>query len=253
MQDPMVYKSKATQAAVATCEAVLGGCNILLALLFAGCVTAKEPVEGPDKMFSGTAMGALEGAGAGAVTGAQLSAGAGPGVAVGAGFGAVVGMINGAMSDASEDTQRRLQTGLKREKKRSFAQEVLAEHYKRRTAIHPSRDIYPADIFFSGDSVKMCPSGVSVVAEIARMNEFRLPYSRLIIASYAKATAPDSGYAEHLSQERAKEFVNRLVQMGIEPRRLETRPVVVEAPVLIDPFDNPTRYNQAIEIIAIDR
>ena len=220
----------------------------------AGCSSSSsKPVHGPDKMFSGTGVGALQGAGAGAITGAQLSAGAGPGVAVGAGFGAVVGMINGAMADSSEDAQQRIESGLKKEKKRTFAQEVLAEHYKRRAAIHPARDIFPADIFFSGDAVKMCPSGVSVVQEIARMNEFRLPYSRLVIASYAKAVVPGSSYAEHLTEERAKEFVNQLVRAGIEPRRIETRVVVVDAPVLIDPFDSPTRYNQAIEIIPIDR
>jgi len=39
----------------------------------------------------------------------------------------------------------------------------------------------------------------------------------------------------------------------VEPRRLETRAVVVDAPVLIDPNDNPTRYNQAIEIIPVDK
>ena len=216
-----------------------------------GCTS--KPAEGPDKMFSGTGVGAIQGAGAGAVTGAQLSAGAGPGVAVGAGFGAVVGMIQGAMTDASEEADKRLATELKQEKARSFAQEVMAQHYMRRTALHPSRDIFPADVFFSGDSVTMCPSGVSVVQEIARMNEFRLPYSRLVIASYAKASSPDSGYAEHLTEERAKEFVNQLVRAGIEPRRLETRAVVVDAPVLIDPFDSPTRYNQAIEIIPADR
>lgn len=219
----------------------------------AGCSPAKEPVPGPDKMFTGTHLGALQGAGAGAITGAQLSAGAGPGVAVGAGFGAVVGMINGAMADSSEEAEIRLKAGVKKEQQRAFAQQVMAEHFKRRAAIHPARDIFPADIFFAGDSVKMCPSGVSVVQEIARMNEFRLPYSRLIIASYAKAVNPESGYAEHLTEERAKEFVNQLVRAGIEPRRLETRVVVIDAPVLIDPFDNPTRYNQAIEIIPVDR
>jgi hypothetical protein len=44
-----------------------------------------------------------------------------------------------------------------------------------------------------------------------------------------------------------------MVRAGIEPRRLETRVIVVDAPVLIDPFDSPTRYNQAIEIIPIDK
>ncbi len=246
----MFLKSKLSSSRVAHLATLA---SLALAAAAAGCSPAKEPVPGPDKTFTGTHMGALQGAGAGAVTGAQLSAGAGPGVAVGAGFGAVVGLINGVMADSSEEAEIRLKKGIKKEQKRAFAQEVMAEHYKRRAAIHPARDIFPADIFFSGDSVKMCPSGVSVVEEIARMNEFRLPYSRIIVASYAKAVNPESTYAEHLTEERAKEFVNQLVRAGIEPRRLETRVVVVDAPVLIDPFDNPTRYDQAIELIPVDR
>ena len=245
----MLLKSKLSSSPTAHFAALVG----LALVAAAGCSPAKEPVPGPDKTFTGMHMGALQGAGAGAVTGAQLSAGAGPGVAVGAGFGAVVGLINGAMADSSEEVDIRLKAGLQKEQKRAFAQEVLAEHYKRRAAIHPSRDIFPADVFFPGDAVKMCPTGVSVVEEIARMNEFRLPYSRIVIASYAKAVNPESAYAAHLTEERAKEFVNQLVRAGIEPRRLETRVVVVDAPVLIDPFDDPTRYDQAIEIIAIDR
>jgi len=242
----MLLKSSASSGKAAHIIVLAG----LIICAASGC--SSNAVEGPDKQFAGTGIGAMEGAGAGAITGAQLSAGAGPGVAVGAGFGAVVGLIQGAMADSSETIDRKIAGELKREKKRSFAQEVLAEHYKRRMAIHPARDIFPADIFFSGDSVKMCSTGVSVVEEIARMNEFRLPYSRLVIASYAKAVGP-STYADHLTEERAKEFVNQLVRAGIEPRRLETRVVVTDAPIVIDPFDNPTRYNQAIEIIAIDR
>ncbi len=119
--------------------------------------------------------------------------------------------------------------------------------------MHPGRDIYPADIFFRGDSAKMCPQGVAVVREIARLNEFRLPYSRIVVASYAKSSSPESTYLQHLTERRSREFVNQLVRAGVEPRRLETRAVVVDAPVLIDPRDDPTRYNQAIEIIPIDR
>jgi outer membrane protein OmpA-like peptidoglycan-associated protein len=119
--------------------------------------------------------------------------------------------------------------------------------------MHPGRDIYPADLFFHGDSAKMCPSGVAIVKEIARLNEYRVPYSRIVIASYAKSLAPDSAYAAYLTEKRAREFVNQLVRAGVEPRRLETRAVVVDAPVLLDPLDDPTRYNQAIEIIAVDR
>ncbi len=223
-----------------------------LCVVSAGCST--QPVEGPDKMFSSGAVGALEGAGAGAVTGAQFTAATGPGVAIGAGFGAAAGLIHGAIKDSMEDTEMQIGREVRRARYRTAAQETLAVHYKRRMELHPNRDIYPADIFFRGDSAKMCPSGVGIVREIAKLNEFRLPYSRLVVAAYAKSSGgEDSSYIQHLTDKRSREFVNQLVKAGVEPRRLETRSVIVDAPLLIDPEDDPTRYNQAIEIIAIDR
>ena len=81
----------------------------------------------------------------------------------------------------------------------------------------------------------------------------RVPYSRLVVAAYTKSTSPESSFAQHLVEQRAREFVNQLVRAGLDGRRLETRAVIMETPVLVDPFDNPTRYNQAIEIIPVDR
>jgi outer membrane protein OmpA-like peptidoglycan-associated protein len=216
-----------------------------------GC--SRKPIEGPDKLFTGQALGALEGAGAGAVTGAQVGAAAGPAAAVGAGFGAVVGAIHGAVTDANEEVALKTQAAIEDEQRRAAAQQALSEHYKRRVALHPSRDIFPADLFFSGDSVAMCEDGISIVREMAKMNEFRLPYSRLVVAVYAKSATPESEYATHITERRAKEFANQLIRAGVEPRRIQTRSVVVDAPVLLDPLDNPTRYNQAIEIIPVDR
>lgn len=227
---------------------VFGAC---VALLSIGC--ASHPVPGPDKLGRDEGIGALEGAGAGMVVGAQVGAGTGPGAAIGAGFGAIAGAIQGIMKDSLEETDMKTEAEIKATRQRIVAQDVLAQHYEMRMQMHPGRDIYPADIFFRGDSHKMCSQGIAVVKEIARMNEFRLPYSRLIVASYAKSTSPDSAYVSHLTERRAREFVNQLVRAGVEPRRLETRAVVVDAPVLIDPRDNPTRYNQAIEIIAVDK
>ncbi len=223
-----------------TCVLLVGACS-------------SRPVAGPDKVFAGEAVGALEGAGAGAVTGAQVSAGAGPGAAVGAGLGAVLGALHGLATDQNEEAKLRTEARLKEERSRALAQEVLAEQYKRRMELHPTREIFPADLFFKGDSATMCPSGVNLVRELARMNELRIPYSRLVVAVYVKSSAPDSSYAQHLTERRSREFVNQLVRAGVQPRRLETRAVVMNAPVLIDPLDDPTRYNQAIEIIPIDR
>ena len=227
--------------------------SVLAAFAMATLGCSSSPVPGPDKVFQGEGVGALEGAGAGAITGAQLSAGAGPGAAVGAGFGALLGAIHGMGLDQSEEAKLRDAAALKEEQSRTVAQQILVEQYKRRMEIHPTREIYPADLFFKGDSVSMCPSGVGLVKELARMNGMRLPYSRLVVAAYSKSSTPESSYAQHLTERRSREFVNQLVRAGVEPRRLETRSVVVNAPILIDPLDNPTRYNQAIEIIPIDR
>ncbi len=224
-------------------------CALLIAI--SGC--AQKPVEGPDKVFQGEAIGVLEGAGAGAVTGFQVGAGAGPGAAVGAGLGAVVGAIRGLAQDGVEETDIRVARDVKQQREVAIAQEALADHYKRRIELHPTRDIFPADLFFRGDSTKVCPSGVHILREIAKMNEFRLPYSRLVVAVYVKSSDAESPYAIHLSEQRSRAIVDQLVRSGVEPRRLQTRAVVVDAPVLIDPLDNPTRYNQAVEIIPADR
>jgi outer membrane protein OmpA-like peptidoglycan-associated protein len=226
---------------------------VALALL-SGVGCSRQPVEGPDKMFSGTAVGALEGAGAGAVMGFQMSAATGPGAAIGAGFGAAAGAIHGAMRDELEETQMETGVKIRAAQRRASAQEALASHLRRRMALHPARDIYPADLFFDGDSAQVSPRGVSVIGEIARLNEYRLPYSRLVVAAYAKSVGgPDGTYAQHLTDRRSRAFVNQLIKAGIEPRRLETRSVILDAPLVIDPKDESTRYNQAIEIIPVDR
>jgi len=221
------------------------------AVACSGCSTA--PVAGPDKLFQGEAVGALEGAGAGAVTGFQVGAGAGPGAAVGAGLGAVVGAIRGLAQDNIEETDLRMVKKVKDQRDVVVAQEKLADHYKRRLELHPTRDIFPADLFFLGDSVKVCPSGIAIIREIAKMNHLRAPYSRLVVAAYVKSSESETPYATHLSDQRSRAIVDQLVRAGLEPRRLETRAVIVDAPVLIDPLDNPTRYNQAIELISADR
>lgn len=214
----------------------------------------QRPVPGPDKTFSGAATGAVEGAGAGAVMGFQMGVATGPGAAIGAGFGAAAGAIHGMVRDSLEETSMRNAYRIKQQQRRVMAQEILAAHYQRRMVIHPARDIYPADLFFNGDSASLSAQGVNIVGEIAKLNKNRLPYSRLVVASYSKSTAKsDNVYVRHLTNRRAREIVNELVKAGIEPRRLETRSVIVDAPVVIDPKDNPTRYNQAIELIPVDK
>jgi hypothetical protein len=80
-----------------------------------------------------------------------------------------------------------------------------------------------------------------------------LPWSRLVVASYVKSVDENSTYAKYLSSRRAVSIGDALVHGGIEPRRIETRPVVLNAPIVLDPESAPTRYSQAIEFIAVDR
>lgn len=222
-----------------------------LALVFVGCSTSPYP--GPDKQFGGSLEGAATGAGAGAVTGFQLGAGAGPGAAVGAGLGAVAGGIQGMVTDTQEEQALRLSAETREERARALAHELINEHLKRRVELHPSRDIYPADLFFRGDEVSLRPEARPLVEELARMNKQRMPYSRLVVAAYVKANDSDSTYAEHLAQRRSRELSDQLIKGGLEPRRLLTRAVIIKEPLLIDPYDRPDRYNQAIELIPLDR
>lgn len=222
----------------------------LSSLMLVSCV---GPVHGPDKQFEGELQGAVTGAGAGAVTGFQVGAGTGPGALVGAGVGAVAGGIQGFGKDQLEEDLLALSANTREEREIAVAHEILQDHYKRRMELHPTRDIYPADLFFLGDEVRLCPSGKLLVKEIAKMNKMRAPWSRLVVAVYTKATDEESEFAQHLVERRSREISDLLVQGGLEPRRIETRGVIMTEPILIDPNDNPARYNQAVELIPLDR
>lgn len=223
------------------------------ALFVLTACSGSTPAPGPDKQFSEMLGGAASGAGAGAVTGFQVSAAAGPGAFVGAGFGAVSGAIQGLSNDASEEEQLAMQHEILKNRQIAYAQSVLAEHYKKRAELHPTRDIFPADLFFSSDEVQINPGGLALINELTRLNKERLPYSRLIVVVYTKSSDPDSAYANHLSERRSRELVDAFVRAGIEPRRLSTKPFVIPKPILIDPDDKPERYNQAVELFAYDR
>lgn len=222
---------------------------ITLALL-TGC-TSYRPVA-PDKEVSYKIAGALKGAASGAVKGAQVSSGTGPGALVGAGLGLVAGGIRGAVQDSLENHKHELQKDLHRNFNRLEALEAIAGNYERRLANHPTRDIYPAGLFFVGDSTKLCQSGKAVVKELASLNRTRLPWSRFAIVSYIVSDDKKSPYARHLSEKRGLSLANLFIKEGMEPRRLDVRSVLVKAPVVIDPKDNYDRYAQAIEFVPLD-
>lgn len=226
--------------------------KILLLSIVLSLVSCTRHVD-PEPLASSTFMGAATGAGAGAVTGFQLGAGTGPGAAVGAGFGAVLGAVNGMLSERLEYQMKLLEAETNKERERAYAHQIIKEQYERRLKLHPTRDFYPADLFFYGDEVTLRPKACLLLEEIAKLNKERLPWSRLVVANYVLSTDDDSTYAKYLSQKRSQVIINELVRLGIEGRRLVSRGVIVKEPVLLDPQDYPLRYSQAIEFIPLDR
>lgn len=227
---------------------------IAATLLAALTACSGSPQPGPDKVIEGTFGGALVGAGAGAVTGAQISSAVGPGgAAIGAGFGAALGSIQGFFRDRQDEKMLELAARTQQAREVAYAQEVLTEHFKRRAELYPTRDIFPADIFFESDTVVLKRDAYPVVREIVRLNKDRMPWSRLIVTSYIKSADPESKYATHLAEERARNLSDAMIRMGIEPRRLTARGVLVTHDVVQDPADRRARYAQVIELSAADR
>ncbi len=227
----------------------------LILFCIGGCFSPyNEPVSGPDNKVKGAITGAVLGAGGGAVTGFQMgSVGSGPGALVGASFGAIYGMISGFSYDLIEENQIKQNLEKKKLTELAWAEETILRHYKRRLVLYPGRDIFPSDLFFVSDESKLTKKGELLVDYLARLNKYRMPWSRLLIASYIKSEDPSSSYAKYISKQRAENIATRLIKQGIEPRRVLTKTITIKEPLVIDPNDVPWRYNQAIEIIALDR
>jgi outer membrane protein OmpA-like peptidoglycan-associated protein len=222
---------------------------LLLIIGLAGC-SAKAPDPGPDQQGRGMLSGAALGAGSGAVIGAQVTAGAGPGAAVGAGLGAVFGAIQGATGDLLEDEEIAQLKEVQRLKIQLWVQEVMAEQYERRLRLHPGRDIYPAELFFAGDSKKLSCRSKLLSQEIGKRIAASVPWSRIVISSYITSIDESSSYAKKISDERAQEIALQLIKSGVEPRRIQTRGVVLTKPLLDDGENAP--FRQAIEFLPVD-
>lgn len=223
---------------------------LLGGVLLAGCA---GPTRGPDKQFSGALEGAASSAGAGALYGIQVGAPTGVGVAVGAGVGAVAGSIQGFAADQLEEDLLDLTQETRAERERAMAQKIIAENYRRRLELHPTRDIFPADLFFSSDNTRLNRLGLMILKELAHMNTERLPWSRFAVATYVRSNDKESVFAHYLAETRSIAIGDALVREGFDPRRIVARGVVMESPLLIDPRDSPERYNNAVEFVPLDR
>ena len=231
-------------------------CVVLFFLLCGVCVTlvaCTTPRPGPDKQSQGALLGALSGAGTGAITGAQVASATGPGALIGAGFGIVFGGIQGAVQDSFEEDLMQVARDIRRERARAFAHEVLAHHYERKKEIHPSRDIFPADMFFQPDEIVLRPSALPILEELVAIHRDRFGWSRFRVYSYVKSKDVNNEYGRYLAERRAEELGNQLARFGIEPRRIRVQGVLVSEPILVDPLDpDPLRYGAAIEFAPVD-
>jgi len=227
---------------------------VLSLCLLSSCTFFRaDPVPGPDKQAVGTITGGMLGAGTGAIAAHSLTGAAGPeGALIGLGLGSIYGMITGLSHDLIEEDQINRLGQERVLKERAWAQDLLAQHYQRRMELHPSRDIFPADWFFDGDSHRLKPEGEVLVEQIARLTKNRMPWARLVIASYSLSKDQDSKYSGFINKRRAQSIARGFVTGGVEPRRLFTKSVTLPTPVLVDPHDDPFRYHQAIEIIPLD-
>jgi outer membrane protein OmpA-like peptidoglycan-associated protein len=232
---------------------------LLLIALFASTACTKKQMcltkkcIGKEGAITGKVSGAVLGAGSGAITGFQLGSGSGPGAAVGAGLGALAGGIRGVVHDRNVTNLEKGEEELEREKLRAQAQSAIADLMSYRLSSHPSREIYPADLFFAEDSSKLKPLGKALVSEIYLINKNRLPWSRLGVVSYVKSTNKKSSYSNHLAEKRALAIANELVRSGIEPRRVIASGVVGKDFLIKDANLSQGRYGQAIEIVPLDR
>lgn len=213
---------------------------------------SNDPKPGPDKQSIGTWYGAALGATGGAATGANLGVGTGPGALAGAGFGAIFGMLHGLGVDNLEEEQISRQEEAVRLKELSWAHEVLASQYQRRLELHPSREIYPADLFFADDEVSLRDGADTLLGVLARLTRERKPWAKIVIASYVKGHEEYEDFAVKMARKRADEIATEFVRSGVEPRRIGTKASALRDPILVDPADSPGRYNQAIEIILLD-
>lgn len=219
--------------------------------LCCGFLLCCSPKLGPDKQAYGAAEGSASGALTGAVTGFQVGSSTGAGALVGAGFGALAGAVQGHSQDALEHALILISNEIQKTKEEAFAEEVLAMQLRRRNALFPSRDIFPADIFFRSDERQLSPEGKAVLRVIYRLNKDRLPWSRFGIASYILSNSPDSSYARHLSRKRGRAIGDYLVSLGMEPRRLSIVSAIRTEP-LVKGSPEDERFGHAIEFFPKD-
>jgi hypothetical protein len=219
-------------------------------LLLASCVAG--PQAGPDKQGYGLVSGALIGGASGVITGAQLGVATGPGAFIGAGLGGLWGSLKGLGLDILEEEDLRLLETLSENEDDVWAQYAFLEHLERKNDLFPSRDIFPADSFFKGDTVDLSQEGEILTKYLARKVFCQNSHSRIQITTYIQTKDSASPFTKHITKKRSEALALALSLNGIEPRRVVIQTVSISSPLVDDKYDSYHRYSQAVEFALVD-
>lgn len=200
---------------------------IILGLVFAlqSCATAT-------KQEKGTAVGAGVGAGVGAVLG-QAIGGNTESTLIGAGIGAVLGGIAGNQIGAYMDRQEReLREAVAESEavtiRRTEEMIAASEAANEQRTLDVLTATFKSEILFDFDSSKVKPGGYDELGRVAGVLN-RYPQTTITVEGHTDSTGPEE-YNQQLSERRAFAVRDALVEMNVDPRRVqaigfgETRP-----------------------------
>ena len=224
----------------------------IILVLLSSCADYSRPIPGRDKQGAGLISGALLGAGSGALTGAKYSSTMGPGMWMGAGVGAMWGALQGLGLDLLEEEDLKILQEVALTQDEVWAQYALLEHYETKRDLYPGRDIFPADVLFEGSSVNLNSKGEAIVQGMVQALSEKYPSSRVEITVYQVSKDKNSAFASFLGRRRGNAIARALVKIGFEPRRMVMKSLLLDQPLVIDPYDSPDRYLQAVEFALLD-
>jgi outer membrane protein OmpA-like peptidoglycan-associated protein len=191
---------------------------IILCLAFTinSCATAT-------KQQKGTAVGAGVGAGVGAVLGQAIGGDTGS-TLIGAGIGAVVGGIAGNQIGAYMDRQEQeLREALAESEAASIrrTQEAIAasEAVNEQRTIDVLTATFKSEILFDFDSSVLKPGSHDELRRVANvLNKY--PQTTITVEGHTDSTGSEA-YNQELSERRALAVEDALMQMNVDPGRMQ--------------------------------
>lgn len=191
---------------------------IIVCLVFAlnSCATAT-------KQQKGTAIGAGVGAGVGAVLG-QAIGGDTKSTVIGAGIGAILGGIAGNQVGAYMDRQEQeLRDALAESEAASIqrTQEAVAasDAASERRSLDVLIATFKSEVLFDFDSSELKPGGYDELGRVAGvLNKYQ--QTTITVEGHTDSTGSEE-YNQGLSERRALEVRDALVEMNVDPRRVQ--------------------------------